>query len=242
MTRSTTRRELLRYGAVVGAGLLSHCHTHAAPNAPTMETHIYKTVDGHPIKADVYQQTGNCVRPAVIWLHGGALINGHRGQIDERLKQHALNAGYVLISIDYRLAPETKLPDLIKDIEDAFGWIRRKGPRQFNIDPSHLAVAGASAGGYLTLTSGFRVEPRPSVLFSLYGYGDLIGNWYSTPSPHPRHHTSNLSHEEAWRQVSGPVISNSNERNGNGGAFYQYCRQTGSWPTSVSGWDPIKVS
>jgi dipeptidyl aminopeptidase/acylaminoacyl peptidase len=66
----------------------------------------------------------------------------------------------------------------------------------------------------------------------------LIGDWYSTPSPHPRHHRSEPTREEAWRQVGGPAISNSRDRKGDGGLFYEYCRQTGTWPKAVSGWDP----
>ena len=78
-----------------------------------------------------------------------------------------LEAGHVLISLDYRLAPETQLAEIVHDVEDAFDWIRRNGPRLFKIDPTRIAVAGGSAGGYLTLTSGFRVRPRPAVLLSL---------------------------------------------------------------------------
>jgi Prolyl oligopeptidase family len=95
-----------------------------------------------------------------------------------------------------------------------------------------------SAGGYLTLTTGFRVEARPTVLVSLWGYGDLVGDWFNTPSPHPRHHQSKLSREDAFAQVSGPPPSDSRDRKGDGGAFYQSCRQQGSWPKEVSGWDP----
>jgi acetyl esterase/lipase len=47
-----------------------------------------------------------------------------------------------------------------------------------------------------------------------------------------------LSREEAYAQVDGPPISDSRERDGDGGAFYQYCRQHGHWPLAVSGWDP----
>ncbi len=132
---------------------------------------------------------------------------GHRAQIDRRVKQHMLDAGYVLISLDYRLAPETKLPEIIQDVEDAFAWIRRDGARLLRIDPARIAVIGGSAGGYLTLTTGFRVQPRPTVLMSLWGYGDLIGDWYSKPSPHPRHNQRKVLREEAYAQVSGPPIS-----------------------------------
>jgi dipeptidyl aminopeptidase/acylaminoacyl peptidase len=44
--------------------------------------------------------------------------------------------------------------------------------------------------------------------------------------------------DEVRKQVSGPPIANSRDRKGNGGAFYQFCRQRGLWPKEVSGWDP----
>jgi acetyl esterase/lipase len=205
---------------------------------PQLETVVYKQLENLQIKADVYRYPDVQVRPAVVWIHGGALIEGHRAAISNRVRQMAFDNGYILVSIDYRLAPETKLPAIIGDVEDSFRWLRSHGPQQFHIDPNRIAVIGGSAGGYLTLTTGFRVDPRPRVLVSLWGYGDLVGPWYSQPSPHPRHHQVKLERDAALRQVSGPPISDSRHRNGNGGAFYQHCRQHGFWPKAVSGWDP----
>jgi acetyl esterase/lipase len=203
-----------------------------------METYTYKRVGSLEIKADVHRADDAMPRPVAVWIHGGALINGNRVGIDGRVRQMLLDAGYALVSIDYRLAPETKLPAIIEDVEDAFAWIRKEGPKLLNGDTTRLAVLGGSAGGYLTLTSGFRVKPRPTVLVSFWGYGDLIGDWYSTPSPHPRHHHSKLTEDEARAQVNGPPIADSRDRKGNGGAFYEFCRQRGIWPKEVSTWDP----
>jgi acetyl esterase/lipase len=239
MPYTFTRRELYSYGVTIGTGLWFYRTSCGQSTGVQPTTYTYKTVGNLAIHADVYRQENRVTKPAVVWIHGGALIMGHRQQVDARVKQHMLDAGYVLISLDYRLAPETQLPGIIEDIEDAFDWIREQGPRLFNIDPMRIAVVGGSAGGYLTLTTGYRVSPRPTVLLSLWGYGDLIGDWYSKPSPHPRHHQTKLTREEAFRQVSGPPISDSRNRNGDGGAFYQYCRQTGTWPKAVSGWDPF---
>lgn len=243
MPTLVTRRNLFSCGMFLATGALFGRHSFGeSTQSDEMqpETHAYKTLGDLKIKADVYRAQGKPSRPVVVWIHGGALIGGHRGDVPGRIKKHAADTDYVLISLDYRLAPETRLSAIIQDIEDAFRWIRREGPREFNVDPDRVAVIGGSAGGYLTLTSGFRVEPRPTVLFSLWGYGDLIGDWYSKPSPHPRHHGSRLSREEAYRQVNGPPISDARDRKGDGGAFYQYCRQTGAWPQAVSGWDPIQ--
>jgi acetyl esterase/lipase len=239
MSISMTRRDLLKYGTTMGTSLLFYSGAHGQSTEPRPETHTYKPVGDLAIKLDVYRRHDELTRAVVVWIHGGALIGGNRSDIDRRVRKHMLEAGHVLISLDYRLAPETQLPEIIQDVEDAFDWIRSNGPRLFKIDPTRIAVAGGSAGGYLALTSGFRVQPRPAVLLSVFGYGDLIGDWYSTPSPHPRHHHSKLTREEAFRQVSGPAISDARDRKGDGGAFYEYCRQTGTWPKAVSGWDPV---
>ena len=201
-------------------------------------TYTYKKVGDLRIKADVHWVDDGVRRPVLVWLHGGALMMGNRTTLDRRVEQAVLKAGYTIVSVDYRLAPETKIPALIQDVEDAFQWVYSEGPDLFNADVSRLAVGGASAGGYLTLTAGFRIKPRPAALVSLYGYGDLIGDWYSQPSPHPVHQRTVMSREEAFQQVSGPPLSDSRDRNGNGGAFYLHCRQHGIWPYEISGWDP----
>lgn len=205
----------------------------------SVKTYTYKKVGNLEIKVVVHRHDDNVIRPVVVRIHGGALIMGHRDWENDKVCLKLLEAGYVIVSVDYRLAPETKLPAIIEDLEDVFIWIRDEGPELFQIDSSKIAVTGNSAGGYLTLTSGFRVKPRPTVLVAFYGYGDLIGDWYSTPS---QHHHSEITEQEAWEQVSGSEISDSRDRQGDGGAFYQYCRKHGLWPKAVSGWDPFTES
>ena len=226
-----SRRQLLQSAAA---------STAAGQSAPEISrtSYDYKKVGNVEIKADVLRPADDTVRPILVWIHGGALIMGNREGIGNPVKKWAADKGYVLVSIDYRLAPETRLPEIISDVEDAFEWVQEGGARLFRGNPAKLAVAGGSAGGYLTLTAGFRVKPRPRVLLSLWGYGDLIGDWYSTPSPHARHHAITMTHDEAYRQVSGAPVSDARDRKGDGSAFYQHCRQLGSWPEAVSGWNP----
>ncbi len=210
-----------------------------AANLPERTSYTYKMVGELPIKAEVYQYPDKKKRPVVVWLHGGALINGNRAGISSVVRNFAFSNDCVLVSFDYRLAPESRLPQIIEDVEDAFKWLRADGPRLFGADPDRIAVTGGSAGGYLTLATGHRVKPRPQVLLAFWGYGDLVGDWYSKPSPHPRHNQRKVERDEAFEQVKGPPVSDSRERKGNGGLFYIYCRQTGLWPKLVSGWDPM---
>ena len=209
------------------------------PQNLPVQTFTYKTVNGLAIKADVCRPDDAVRRPAVMAIHGGALIMGSREWRDGRIRNPLLKSGYIYVSIDYRLAPECKLPDIIEDIEDAYTWILNEGPELFEVDPSALSVLGSSAGGYLSLTAGFRCTPRPAAVVSFYGYGGLIGDWYSCPSPHPRHHTSKISAAEAAAISKGPPVSDAHDRAGDGSAFYQHCRQHGTFPQAISGWDPV---
>jgi acetyl esterase/lipase len=142
----------------------------------------YKTVDQKPIYADVSIPKGSGSHPAILFFHGGALIQGSREWILPWQRQLYVDAGFVFVSIDYRLAPETKLPEILSDIEDAYLWLRNVGPGLFDVDPESISVLGNSAGGYLALTSGYRFTPRPRAIVSFYGYGDVTGDWYTEPS------------------------------------------------------------
>jgi acetyl esterase/lipase len=199
------------------------------------KTFTYKTVGDLPIKADVYRLPGDEVRPVIVWIHGGALIVGQRGGPSLEQRQRYLNAGYVIVSIDYRLAPETKLKSIIEDVQDAFQWVRKKGPDLFKIDPKRVAVVGHSAGGYLTLMAGFAILPRPQALVAFYGYGDIDGDWYAKPDSFYRKQPL-VSKEEAYKAVGKKEISEGNIPGR--GKFYLYCRQNGLWPLEVTGHDP----
>ncbi len=126
-------------------------------------TVTFREVEWHKILLDVYRPEGNDVRPVIVWIHGGALIMGNREGIHPQVSALAQENGYALVSIDYRLAPETKLPELIGDIEAAFHWLSDAGAKQFRLDADRIVVAGGSAGGYLTLVTGYRVQPRPKL-------------------------------------------------------------------------------
>jgi acetyl esterase/lipase len=204
----------------------------------TVHTSTYKTVGNCDIQADVYRgDAGREKQPVIVWIHGGALIVGSRSGIIPYQLSNYLHAGFTVVSIDYRLAPETKLPGIIADLKDAIQWVREKGPDLFAIDPHQLMVIGHSAGGYLALMTGFCVSPPPKAIVSFYGYGDIIGPWYSQPDPFYCAQGM-IPPDRAFEPVGKIPLSGS--EGGNRFLFYLYCRQHGLWPQEVAGQDPLQ--
>jgi acetyl esterase/lipase len=226
-----TRQQFLR---TISAGAIGFSARRLGAQTDA-RTFTYKTA-GCEIHADVYGASEGASKPALMWIHGGALIMGNRKGLTRPFHNGLLEQGYVVVSIDYRLAPETKLPEIIEDIRDAWKWVHAQAGR-FGIDTRRIATGGASAGGYLTQMTGFCLDPHPRVLISYYGYGDIVGPWYSKPDEFYRRQPL-VSREDALAAVGSAPVSEPAQGNKRG-SFYLYCRQNGLWPAQVSGHDPI---
>ena len=226
-----TRQQFLR---TVSAGAIGFAARRGQAQQAAPQTFTYKTA-GCEMRADVYGVSEDARKPALMWMHGGALIMGSRKGIMRPFHAGLLEQGYVIVSIDYRLAPETNLPAIIEDVQDAWKWMREQGGR-FGIDAGRIATGGASAGGYLAQMTGFCLNPRPRALVSYFGYGDIVGPWYSQPDEFYRRQPL-VSKEDALAAVgTAPICEppQGNQRD----KFYLYCRQNGLWPMQVSGHDP----
>jgi len=221
-------------GLLIPAARSQPASTPSTPDPPS-RTYVYKQVPGCEMKADVYRLPGEDVRPVVLWIHGGALIFSHRGSVKEHQLERYLRAGFVVVSIDYRLAPETKLPAIIDDLQDAYRWVREQGPRLFQIDADRIAVVGNSGGAYLALMAGASVQPRPRAVISFYGYGDISGPWTTRPDPHYVK-LDPIAKNEAYAAIGSKTLSESPTFPRV--LFYNYCRQHGLWPKEVGGADP----
>ena len=200
-----------------------------------MKTYTYKTVGDLRIQADVYGCDEVQLRPVLVWLHGGALISGSRNSVPEDLRELCRAEGYCLVSPDYRLAPQAKLPQIIEDVRDFMRWISEKGPQLFHADASNVVASGGSAGGYLTMMTGI-IEPRPKGLVAYYGYGDVDGAWYTTPSEHYRKQEL-VSREDAYEGMTPAAVTENGADALNRSRFYLYLRQNGLWTKEVSGFD-----
>lgn len=86
--------------------------------------------------------------PVLLYLHGGGFVLGTLDGVDELCRAIAARSGWVVISLEYRLAPENPYPAALEDAVDTFAWIRRSASL-LGIDPEMVAVGGDSAGGNL---------------------------------------------------------------------------------------------
>jgi acetyl esterase/lipase len=111
-----------------------------------------RTVDGPggPIPVRVYWPVAEASAPppVLVWLHGGGWVVGDLDTYDNTARQHAAGAGAVVVSVDYRLAPEHPYPAAVEDVWAATQWVAENAG-DLGADGDRLAVAGDSAGGNL---------------------------------------------------------------------------------------------
>ncbi|PEB51552.1 alpha/beta hydrolase [Bacillus pseudomycoides] len=110
----------------------------------------YKTIDGTngPIPLRIYTPSNEGILPAVVFIHGGGFIGGSVDVVENPCKSLAEKAGAVVISVDYRLAPEHPYPAGLTDCFEAVTWVYNHA-EEIRVNPQQIAVSGDSAGGNL---------------------------------------------------------------------------------------------
>jgi acetyl esterase len=101
------------------------------------------------LPARAYWPTAVDAVGAVIWLHGGGWCIGDLEGFDRVCRSLCNAAGAVVVSVDYRLAPEHPYPAAVQDADLAVAWARGHGAAQLGFDPGRIAIGGDSAGGNL---------------------------------------------------------------------------------------------
>ena len=95
--------------------------------------------------------------PAILRFHGGGQVLGFAAQEDAYLKPVASEVGCIVISVDYRFAPEARAPAAAQDGLEAWRWLSGEaGP--LGADPERLGIAGASGGGGVAAATALMIR------------------------------------------------------------------------------------
>lgn len=158
----------LRRLFLTGWALIGFLTTFSQNQQDKKHDFVYKSVNGHNIMATIYLPDTDEDPPVLVYFHGGGFMFGNRDQgLEQVLKEKLLAAKIAVISADYRLAPESKLEEIISDVDDIVGWVKINGHEKFNVNPNKIAVAGGSAGGYLALSTGFEPGQAPDAIVTI---------------------------------------------------------------------------
>lgn len=95
-------------------------------------------------------------RGAILWMHGGGWVIGDLDGFDHVARELCEASGQLVVSVDYRLAPEDPFPAAVRDVEAVLRWMTGPGAAALGHDPAHVAIGGDSAGGQLAALAALR--------------------------------------------------------------------------------------
>lgn len=160
----TLPHTLIREGFAAMAGL---------GQGPEVATVEMREADGPAgkIPVRIYTPAGDGPKPGLMYFHGGGFVVCDLDSHDATCRELANGADCVVVSVDYRLAPESKFPAAPEDCYAATEWVYREA-RQLGIDGSRIAVAGDSAGGNLAAVVAMMSRDRggPALVHQLLIY------------------------------------------------------------------------
>jgi acetyl esterase/lipase len=151
----------------------------------TAPIRIQKRIEFAPgLALNLYQPMDSGKYPGVIQVYGGAWRAGSPDH-DEKFSRYLASRGYVVVSIDYRHAPQHRFPAQLDDVKMAIEYVRSHAG-QWEIDPNRLGIIGRSAGGHLATLAAYQPDAKPlQAVVSYYGPVDLTVGYVDPPVPDP---------------------------------------------------------
>ena len=168
-------------------------------------TIVYATVDSRELLMEVFTaQPSRAVTPGVIVVHGGGWRGGTRMEFSG-LGRHLAGLGYVVASVDYRLAPGWPFPAARDDVAAAIAAFKAHA-LEIGLDTNRLALVGRSAGAQLALLAAYTLhDPAVKGVVSFYGPTDLAYGYEHPADPKVFDSTSALVAYLGGRLLDRPV-------------------------------------
>lgn len=142
----------------------------------------YRTVGDWTGRLDLYVPPGARSKPALLWIHGGGWTAGSKEE-DALFILPYLADGWLVVSVEYRLASTAVAPAAVEDCRCALAWLLRNAA-DYGVSTERVVISGISAGGHLALaTAGLSASDatecqvpagfKPAAVINWYGPSDL---------------------------------------------------------------------
>jgi alpha-L-fucosidase 2 len=152
MARAIWKLVVVGMGALVAVAAMAQ----AAKRTPTEDGILFGVADGQRLTMDYYAAKGTGPHPIAIVIHGGGYHGGDsKNDSEAYVADFLAPAGYAVFSVNYRVAPKYPYPYMVYDVERAVRFIRHNA-KQWDADPSRIALVGGSAGGFLSNMVGLK--------------------------------------------------------------------------------------
>ncbi|WP_148288796.1 alpha/beta hydrolase [Ilumatobacter nonamiensis] len=140
-------------------GLLAMLPAPPPPENVTVSEASAPSLDGAPdVRLKIYTPDGlEPGAPAIYWIHGGGMVLMSADSDDLLCATRAANHGCVVVSVDYRLAPETPAPGLVDDCFAGLTWLAEHAD-ELGVSADRIMIGGASAGGGLAAGTALRAR------------------------------------------------------------------------------------
>lgn len=155
------------------------------------------------IPVRIYTPEGGSKLPIIIYLHGGFWIAGNLDASDNVCRKLSKNTKAIVVSVDYRLAPENPFPAGINDVYNLIQWTY-KNAESINGDAKHIAVAGDSSGGNLAaaVSQMIRDKGGPHVTCQVLIYPSTNISELNSKSWSQLSNDFNISREDMEKYIS----------------------------------------
>lgn len=114
---------------------------------------VYDSLSTEDLLGRMYIPANSAIKNAMVVVHGGAWSEGTR-TMKAGFCRHFAEKNFVVMSIDYRLAPDTQYPEMVQDVVNSIKFMRNNAA-EYDIDTNCIGIVGASAGGNLAALAAY---------------------------------------------------------------------------------------
>lgn len=181
----------------------------AAQNVHVEEKLISGAEGAPPVRVLVYRPANPAPGPlpAYLHLHGGGFVSGSAAMSDPNSRLSAAEMECVVVSVDYRLAPETPYPGPLEDCYAALLWLHGAAS-ELGIDPQRIVIGGESAGAGLAAVLCLLARDRGGVRPCFQYLAEPMLDHRSPDSDHPHVGVAGWTRENnrfGWRSMLGTL-------------------------------------